>query len=98
MIDVCGPENLTFNEIADRLTSATGTPVKAKHILLSVLRTRSVLARLFSPAFARKAQAAVIMDITDMRAGRAAIAGVPATTFGDILHKAGLRILSASSG
>ncbi len=86
MIDVCGPENLTFNEIADRLISATGMPVMAKHILLSVLRTRSVLARPFSPAFARKTQAAVIMDITDMRAGRAAIAGIPATTFGDFLN------------
>jgi uncharacterized protein YbjT (DUF2867 family) len=66
ILDITGPENLTFNQIARRLTAATGIPAKTSHIPLAALRTMSVLARPVAPAFARQAQAAVIMNTTDM--------------------------------
>jgi uncharacterized protein YbjT (DUF2867 family) len=66
ILDVTGPDNLTFNQIADRLTAATGTSAKTSHIPLTAIRTMSLLARPVAPAFARQAQAAVIMNTTDM--------------------------------
>jgi len=72
-IEAAGPENLTFTQIAERLLAASGGPGKIKHIPLPMLRVMSVLARPFSPVFARQAQAAVVMITTDMTADVAAI-------------------------
>jgi len=66
VLDITGPDNLTFNQIAGRLTAATGTPAKTSHIPLAALRAMSLLARPVAPALARQAQAAVIMNTTDM--------------------------------
>lgn len=66
IVDIGGPENISFVTIAERLIEASGKPGRIKHIPLPVLRVMSVLARPFSPELARKARAAVVMNGTDM--------------------------------
>jgi uncharacterized protein YbjT (DUF2867 family) len=68
IIDVAGPDDLTFSQIAARLAAETGSPAKSRHIPLAALRVMSLLARPVAPAFARQAQAAVVMNTTDMTA------------------------------
>jgi uncharacterized protein YbjT (DUF2867 family) len=65
-LDVTGPDNLTFNDIAERLIAANPTPARITHIPLIALRLMAVLAKPLAPAFARQAQAAVVMNTTDM--------------------------------
>jgi NADH dehydrogenase len=64
--DVGGPETLDFLTIATRLIDASGKPGRVRHVPLLALRAMAVLARPFSPAFARQARAAVVMNTTDM--------------------------------
>jgi uncharacterized protein YbjT (DUF2867 family) len=65
-VDVTGPDNLTFTELARQLIEASGKPGRITHIPLTALRVMSVLARPVAPAFARKAHAAVVMNTTQM--------------------------------
>jgi uncharacterized protein YbjT (DUF2867 family) len=89
ILEVAGPENLTFTQIADRLVTASGKPGRTRRIPLPVLRAMSVLARPVSPVFARQARAAVVMNTTDMTVNVSAIrdrlSTIPATTLDDIL-------------
>jgi uncharacterized protein YbjT (DUF2867 family) len=89
VLDATGPENLTFTQIAERLLADNGKPDRIKHVPLPVLRAMSVLARPLSPAFARQAQAAVVMNTTDMTAdpavARHRFPSIPATTLDDLL-------------
>jgi uncharacterized protein YbjT (DUF2867 family) len=66
VVDLAGPENLGFAAFADRLIAARGQPAKIKRIPLGALRVMAVLARPFSPVFARQAHAAVVMNTIDM--------------------------------
>jgi hypothetical protein len=56
-----------------------------------MLRAMSVLARPVSPVFARQAQAAVLMNTTDMTADLAAIRSrlpaIPATTLDEVIRR-----------
>jgi uncharacterized protein YbjT (DUF2867 family) len=91
VLEVAGPENLTFVTIAQRLIAASGRPGRIRHVPLPLLRALSVLARPVSPVLARQAQAAVVMSTTDMRADLAAVRdrlpAVPATTLDDVLGR-----------
>jgi uncharacterized protein YbjT (DUF2867 family) len=90
IIDATGPDDLTFSQIAARLTAAAGTPAKTSHVPLAALRTMSILARPVAPAFARQAQAAVVMNTTDMTAGDNS-ALKDGTTLGQLLGERGSR-------
>jgi uncharacterized protein YbjT (DUF2867 family) len=86
-LDIGGPEDLGFAALAERLLRQRGMPVRIKHIPLAALRAMAILARPFSPTFARQAQAAVVMNLTDMTFSggrRPDYAGVPCTTLGDL--------------
>ena len=91
VLEVAGPENLTFTELAERLIAASGQPGRIRHIPLPVLRAMSVLARPVSPTFARQAQAAVVMNTTDMTADVTGIRDrfhtVAATTLDEALSR-----------
>jgi uncharacterized protein YbjT (DUF2867 family) len=90
-IEAAGPENLTFTQMANQLIADSGRPGKIKHVPLPMLRVMSVLARPFSPVFARQAQAAVVMNTTDMTADVTAIhhrfPAIAATTLNDELAR-----------
>jgi uncharacterized protein YbjT (DUF2867 family) len=91
ILEVAGPENLTFTQLAERLITASGKPGRTRHIPLLMLRAMSVLARPVAPVFARQAQAAVVMNTTDMTVDVAAIRDrfptIPATTLDDIISR-----------
>ena len=65
-VEIGGPENLGFLALAERIVEASGKPARIKHVPLFALRAMSLLARPFSPAFARQARAAVVMNTMDM--------------------------------
>lgn len=94
IIDIGGPENLGFEDIAKRLIEGAGRPGHIKRIPLPVLRAMSWLARPFSPTFARQAHAAVVMNTKDMTfdvSARTQLPSLPLTRLDDVL---GSRILS----
>jgi uncharacterized protein YbjT (DUF2867 family) len=90
-LEVAGPENLTFTELAERLITASGRPGRIRRIPLPMLRAMAVVARPFSPVFARQAQAAVIMNTTDMTVDVSAIRDrlptIPATTLDKVISR-----------
>jgi uncharacterized protein YbjT (DUF2867 family) len=86
--EVAGPENLTFSQLADRLVAASGRPAKIRHIPLMMLRAMALLARPISPAFARQAQAAVVMNSVELTATPDAhLPIVPTTTLAGVLAR-----------
>ena len=91
LVEVGGPENLTFTQLAERLITASGRPGRIRHIPLPLLRALSVLARPVSPAFARQAQAAVVMNTTDMTLDTSTIRDrlptIPATTLDEVIRR-----------
>jgi NADH dehydrogenase len=91
ILEVAGPENLTFTELAERLIAASGQPGRIRHVPLPMLRVMSLLARPVSPMYARQAQAAVVMNTTDMRTDLSTIRDrfptVPATTLDEVLGR-----------
>jgi uncharacterized protein YbjT (DUF2867 family) len=91
VLEVAGPENLTFTQLADRLITASGKPGRTRHIPLPMLRAMSVLARPLSPTFARQAQAAVVMNTIDMTADVSAVRdqlpSIPATTLDELTRR-----------
>ena len=89
LVEITGPENLTFTDIAERLIATSDRTAQIRHLPLAMLRVMSLLARPVSPVFARQAHAAVVMNSTDMAADTTAlrrrIPGVPAITLDDVL-------------
>ncbi len=93
-LDIIGPESLTLRHIAEQLVASNTRPSRIVHIPLAALRAMSVLAKPVAPAFARQAQAAVVMNTTDMTATNHNMSPQPkavgqaATTLGQLLHAA----------
>jgi uncharacterized protein YbjT (DUF2867 family) len=90
VLEVAGPEQLGFTQLADRLVAATGQPGRVRHVPLPLLRVMSVLARPVAPVLARQAQAAVVMNTTDMTADATATGDrfptVRSTTLDELLE------------
>ncbi len=83
-----GGEDLDFSTIAEALIRAHGRAARVKRIPLWALRAMAILARPFAPAFARQAQAAVIMNTRDFRFAndvRARFPSLPSTRLQDLL-------------
>jgi uncharacterized protein YbjT (DUF2867 family) len=91
-IEIGGPEDSSFVDLAQRLIAVHGKPAGIQHIPLPMLRALSVLARPFSPEFARKAGAAVVLNTADMSfadASRKRFPSLPRTTAKDVLAAGG---------
>jgi uncharacterized protein YbjT (DUF2867 family) len=90
LLEVGGPENLSFTQLAERLITASGRPGRIRHVPLAMLRALSLLARPVSPTFARQAQAAVVMNTTDMALDTSTIRDrlptIPATTLDQVIR------------
>jgi uncharacterized protein YbjT (DUF2867 family) len=91
LLEVGGPENLTFTQLAERLITASGRPGRIRHVPLAMLRALSLLARPVSPTFARQTQAAVVMNTTDMTLDTSTIRDrfptIPATTLDEVIRR-----------
>ena len=83
VIEVGGPQNLTFNELASLLQRVRGRPAKLRHVPPRLLRAMA--------PFARQARAAIAMDTIDMTfepPARQASAGLPMTEIHAALARA----------
>ena len=67
VLEVGGPQNMTFNELAAVLAAAKGRPAKVRHVPRSVLRAMAPVSR--------RASAAIAMDTIDMTFDAAAARG-----------------------
>ena len=65
-IDVGGPENVTFDDLAGRIARALGQRAQLRHIPRPMLRAMATLARPVSAGASRQASAALVMDTTDL--------------------------------
>ena len=66
ILELGGPGNLTFNEVAAILHETTGRRGAVWHIPRPALQMMAWLAAAIKPALARQARAALTMDTTDM--------------------------------
>jgi uncharacterized protein YbjT (DUF2867 family) len=102
LLEVGGPENLTFTQLAERLITASGRPGRIRHVPLTMLRALSLLARPVSPTFARQAQAAVVMNTTDMTLDTSTIRDrlptIPATTLDEVISRQPTREVPGAGG
>lgn len=66
VVEVGGPENLTFRQFAETFQTATGKEGKIAHVPLPLMRALAVLLRPVNPTIARQISAAIVMDTRDM--------------------------------
>jgi len=64
-----GGEPTSLEELAQAVQAAHGWPGKPRHLPRAALRVASVVARPFSPTFARQNRLALVMDTTDLGVG-----------------------------
>jgi NADH dehydrogenase len=90
---VGGPENLSFTQVAEQILASCGRGRDIRHVPLAVLRAMSMLGRAIHAETARKAQAAVVMNTTDMafdaRPTRDQFPDIPVTRLADLVAPAG---------
>ena len=83
VLELGGPDNLTFNQIATIVQESTGRHGTVRHIPRPALRTLVWLAAVIKPGLARQARAALAMDTIDMTfdpaPARRAVPGLPET-------------------
>jgi NADH dehydrogenase len=65
-LELGGPDNLTFNQLAVLLQEATGRRAAVRHIPRPALQAMAWLTAAVKPALARQARAALAMDTIDM--------------------------------
>lgn len=65
MIKVGGPENLTFNQVAELFERLGGQPAKISHVPLPMMRVMRVLMRPFNPMLSLQITGGILMDTTD---------------------------------
>ncbi len=66
-IEVRGPADLTFDELAGRFAEALGRPVPIDHVPPTMLRILSTVLRPIRPVMADQVRAALVMDRIDLR-------------------------------
>jgi NADH dehydrogenase len=66
VLELGGPDNLTFNEVAAILQQVTGCRGAVRHIPRPALQVTAWLTAAAKPALARQARAALAMDSIDM--------------------------------
>ncbi len=90
-VDVPGPENLTFNQVAQTLQTLTGKHGVVSHVPVPVMRVMSRLMRPINPGLAREIQAGVFLDTEDRTAepsaAREAYPSIPTTTLTDVVRR-----------
>lgn len=89
MIEVVGPEDLSFDALVERFAAALGRPVPIAHVPLPMLRALAIGLRPFRPVLADQVAAAIVLDTTD-RTARTTIPGSTVrrgtTTFDEVVR------------
>ena len=90
-LDIGGPENLTFNQVAEIFQRETGRTGAVKHVPLPAMRVASLVMSAFNPALARQIHAGIVMDTDKMsfdasdRARR--FPSIPLTTLAEVVRR-----------
>jgi len=66
VIEVGGPENVTFNQLAEAIQAASGRKAAVRHVPLPLMRLAAKLLQPFRPDLAGMIQAGVLTDTRDM--------------------------------
>lgn len=66
VLEVGGPENLTFNQVVQIFETVTGKSGAKSYVPVPMMRAMSMVLRPFNPALARQIGAAVVMATRDM--------------------------------
>ena len=65
-IEVCGPENLSTNQVAHVFESLAGRPAKKRYVPLPVMKAASILMQPVNPTAGRLIRNGVFMDTADL--------------------------------
>jgi NADH dehydrogenase len=91
LLDIGGPENLTFNQVAEIFQRETGRTGAVKHVPRPMMRITSVVMQAFNPALARQIQAGVVMDTDDMSFDASdrgvRFPSIPMTTLAEVVRR-----------
>ena len=86
ILQIGGPENLTFNQLAAAIQAAAGRTSAPRHVPPLALRLMARTAGRLKPELGRQARAALLMDRIrldcDAGAARQAYPDIPFTTLG----------------
>jgi NADH dehydrogenase len=91
IVDVGGPENLTFNELARRMHAAAGSTKAPRHVPRGVMRLASTLLAPVKPALAAQIRGGLIMDSIDLSFDGSSRArefpSIPVTTLREVMER-----------
>jgi NADH dehydrogenase len=94
VLEIGGPANLSFNELARAVQAAAGRTSAPRHVPPAVLRLTGATIGRVMPALGRQTKAALVMDRVDLTFDTAAIRRVypdiPATSLTDLLATSSL--------
>lgn len=65
-IEICGPENLSMNQVAHIFESLSSKPAKISHVPLLAMRAASALMQLVNPTMGRLIRNGVFMDTANL--------------------------------
>ena len=89
VLEIGGPGNLSFNELAPAVQTAAGRTSAPRHVPPAVLRLMAATIGRVKPALGRQAEAALVMDRADLTFDTTAIhrayPDLPATSLTDLL-------------
>ncbi len=87
-LEVGGPQDLTFNDLAAAAQATAGRATPARHVPRTMLRLMAAVMGPVKPEQARQARAALVMDTIDMthdaRSVREAYPDLPSTSLADL--------------
>jgi nucleoside-diphosphate-sugar epimerase len=90
-LDIGGPQNLTFRQVAEVFQSEMGKTGVIKHVPLPMMRLMSNVLRPFNPIVARQIRAGVVMDTEDMSFDATDLArsypSIPLTTLAEVVRR-----------
>ena len=102
VVPVGGPENLTFNQLVERLAHAMGCRVSVRHVPRPVMRASAVVMRYFKPDVAGMIEAGIAMDTAAMsfNAGglRERFPALELTWLDDVIEQYVARLPGAAAG
>jgi uncharacterized protein YbjT (DUF2867 family) len=90
-LDIGGPDNLTFEQIAEVVQRETGKRGTIRRVPVPVMRIASALMRPINPVLARQIAAGVVMDTVNMTFDASALAhaypSIPLTSFEEVVRR-----------
>lgn len=89
-IQIAGPEHFSFDQLAERIATASGSTATPRHVPPGGLRVMAATVGRVRPALGRQARAALVMDRLDLtfrtKDDRGRFPGVPCNTLREILQ------------